>query len=378
MTRRCLLALGLLAASAPAVQLAAQTSVYGIRGLGFPGRGITARARAMGGGLAALDPASPLNPATVVDFLQVTAMAVLAAEFRGYTVGSSEVGGLHTTRFPLIQIAGRVPGAPLGFSLSAAQYTERSYDVSVTDTIALRGADVEVTDRTRSAGGATDLRGALAWAPGGGLRLGVGLHLITGSAKLTVSRDFADTTYRSFTRVDEERISGLGVSAGLTWAPLPGLQVALAGRYDTEADVELDSTPVGTIELPVTAIAGVEVRPARALRWATTFIWRSWSDADPDLASRAFDVWELGSGFELGGPESGTSRVPLRLGARYARLPFSPTDDQAHELDLSIGTGLAFAGNRGLLDLALERALRSGAGASERAWQVTMSLTVRP
>jgi hypothetical protein len=277
-----------------------------------------------------------------------------------------------------MEIAGRVPGAPLGFALSIAQYTDRSYDVSVTDTIPLRGADVEVRDRTSSAGGASDIRGALAWMPRRGLMLGVGAHVITGSAKLTVSRDFTDSTYRSFRRVDEERVSGLGVSAGLLWAPISGVQLSLAGRYDTDADVALDSTPVGTIELPVSAVAGLELRPVHALRWATTFIWRSWADADPDLDSRAFNTWEIGSGFELGGPESGTSRVPLRLGARYAMLPFSPNDDQAHELDLSLGTGLAFAGNRGLLDIALERAFRSGAGATERAWQVSVSLTVRP
>jgi hypothetical protein len=378
MAIRRLVAAALLAAAAHAAPLDGQTSIYGIRGLGFPGRGITPRARAMGGGLAAFDPASPVNPAAVAAFTQVTAIAVGAGDFRGYTIGASEVGGLHATRFPLMEIAGRVPGAPLGFALSMAQYSDRSYDVSVTDTVVLRGVDVQVVDRTRSAGGASDLRGALAWIPRRGLMVGVGAHLITGSAKLTVSRDFADSTYRSFRRVDEERVTGLGVSAGVLWAPVSGVQLALAGRYDTEADIALDSTPVGSIELPVSAVAGLEIRPARPLRWATTFIWRSWADADPDLDSRAFNTWELGSGFELGGPESGASRVPLRLGARYATLPFSPTDEQAHEVNVSLGTGLAFAGNRGLLDLSLERAFRSGAGATERAWQVSVSLTVRP
>jgi hypothetical protein len=66
------------------------------------------------------------------------------------------------------------------------------------------------------------------------------------------------------------------------------------------------------------------------------------------------------------------------LGVRYATLPFSPNDDQAHEIDLALGTGVSFAGNRGILDAVLERAFRSGAGARERAWQFSMSLTVRP
>jgi hypothetical protein len=285
---------------------------------------------------------------------------------------------LHATRFPLVEVAGRLPRARLSFGLSAAQYTERSFDVTQTDTLSLRGVDVGVTDRSRSSGVAVDLRGALAWDASRTLHLGLGIHVISGSAKLTLTRAFSDSSYLSFAREEEERISGVGVSAGALWAPTQGVQVSLAGRFDGTADLEIDSTPAGTIDLPVSAIAGLELRPVSALRWATTFVWRSWSDADPDLSGRAFDTWEVGSGFELGGRESGGSRIPLRLGARYARLPFSPNDSQAHEVDVALGTGISFAENRGVLDVVLERAFRSGAGARERAWQFSMSLTVRP
>jgi hypothetical protein len=378
MPRACAVAV-VIAALGAATPLAGQTSVYGIRGLGFPGRALTPRARAMGGGLGAFDPVSPLNPAAVAGVAQVTALAVAAADFRGYEVGGADVGGLHATRFPLMEVAGRLPGVRLGYAFSMTQYTERSFDVSLTDTIVLRGTDVQVTDRSSSSGGASDIRGALGWEPRAGLRLGAGVHVVTGSAKLAVSRTFSDSAaYRPFRRVNEERVSGFGVSGGLLWAPAAGFQVALAGRYDTQANLEVDSTRTGSVDLPVSALAGLEVRPVRALRWASTFIWRSWGDADPDLSGRAFNTWELGSGVELGGPESGASRVPLRLGARYATLPFSPTDDQAHEVDVAFGTGFAFAGNRGLVDLVLERAFRSGAGARERAWQFSASLTVRP
>jgi hypothetical protein len=367
-----------IAAIGAAPPLAGQTSVYGIRGLGFPGRALTPRARALGGGLGGFDPASPLNPAAVAGFTQVTAVAVAAADFRGYEVGGTAVGGLHATRFPLVEVAGRLPRIRLGYALSMTQYTERSFDVSLTDTIVLRGADVQVSDRSSSSGGASDIRGALAWEPRRGLRVGAGLHVVTGSAKLSVSRSFSDSAYQAFRRVNEERVSGFGVSGGLLWAPTAGIQLALAGRYDTEADLVVDSTPTGTVDLPIAALAGLEIRPVPAIRWASTFIWRSWADADPGLSGRAFNTWELGSGVELGGSESGASRVPLRLGARYATLPFSPTDDQAHEVDVALGTGISFAGNRGLLDVVLERAFRSGAGARERAWQFSMSLTVRP
>jgi hypothetical protein len=368
----------LLVALGGATPLAGQTSIYGIRGLGLPGRGLSPRARAMGGGLGAFDPASPLNPATVGGFPQVTAMAALSADFRGYEIGETAVGGLHATRFPLVAVAGRLPRLRLGYALSATQYTDRSFDVTVIDTVALRGADVVVVDRSTSSGGVADLRGALAWDVGPRLRIGAGMHIITGSAKLTLTRQFSDTTYLDFRRVSEERVSGLGMSAGAVWAPTPRVLLSLAGRFDTEADLELDSTPTGKVDLPVTALVGLELRPLRALRWAGTFIWRSWSVADPDLTSRAFDTWEVGAGFELGGPESGASRIPLRLGARYAMLPFSPTDDQPHEVDVALGTGISFAESRGLVDVVLERAFRSGAGARERAWQFSLSLTVRP
>jgi hypothetical protein len=66
------------------------------------------------------------------------------------------------------------------------------------------------------------------------------------------------------------------------------------------------------------------------------------------------------------------------VGVRYATLPFAPVDEQPHELVLAAGVGGAFAQNRGLVDLAAERVTRSGAGASENAWQLTWTVTVRP
>ena len=376
MVRRLGFVLLLTAGTVPT--LAAQTSVYGVRGLGFPGRPLTARTRALGGGLGAFDPASPINPAAIAGVTQVTAVAVAASDFRGHEIGGVAVGGLNATRFPLIGIAGRWQRHRIGYALSVAQYADRSFDITIADTVSLRGTDVAVVDRTISAGGVSDIRGVLAWAPSGRLRFGVAAHAISGSAKLTLSRQFADSAYRSFQRVNEEGVTGLGVSAGVVWAPVSGFQLGLAGRYDTEADIVIDSAAAGTVDLPAGVVAGMLLAPHPSLRWATTFIWRSWSDADADLTGRAFDTWELGSGIELGGAESGGSRVPLRLGVRYARLPFAPGDEQAHELDLAVGTGVAFAGRRGLLDFALERAFRDGAGASERAWQVAVSLTVRP
>lgn len=119
----------------------------------------------------------------------------------------------------------------------------------------------------------------------------------------------------------------------------------------------------------------------RRIKWSSTVTWKSWSDAADGLEAagngKAFDVLEVGSGLEIGGGAGG-SKLPIRLGVRYAQLPFSPTSDRPRELDFSFGTSLLIANDRGIIDFGLERLLRDGAGARERAWHISFGITVRP
>ncbi len=71
-------------------------------------------------------------------------------------------------------------------------------------------------------------------------------------------------------------------------------------------------------------------------------------------------------------------KIPIRLGFRYAQLPYSPTKQQPHEIDLALGSGLSFAAGRANFEFALERVFRDGGGASERAWQLSFGLLVAP
>jgi hypothetical protein len=361
-----------------AARLEAQNSVYGIRGLGFPSRSVSAAGRGLGGSTAAFEFGSPVNPAAVAGLQQVTALAMSSTDFRSYTINGTDVSGRHATRFPLALVGGRAGKLPISYAVSFTSYTERSYDIALTDTIELRGQSVQVTDRTTSRGGSTDLRFALGWQAARRLRLGAAFHVISGSAKLALRREFSDSAYRPFVRANEETLGGVGVSGGVVWRPDDRLTIGLAARTDTKASLKVDSVSSGSVDLPVSLVAGVQVVPHRAVRWSTTAIWRSWSKAQGGLVVHAFDTWELGSGVELGGPEGGASRIPLRLGFRYATLPFSPTGEQPHEIDLALGSGIVFAGRRGIIDVALERAIRNGAGASERAWQLSVMMTVRP
>lgn len=372
--RAAIVLLLLLAAAGDA---GAQTSIYGIRGLGYPGRAVNTRARALGGGVALLDGGSVINPAAVAGFTTIAVEVMAESDFRTYTIGPVSADGLSSTRFPLVQLGGPLGSSRLSFGVSYSQYTERSYDLTLNDTIQLRGAPVGYEERTTSRGGVSDLRGAVAYRLGERFRLGAALHVLTGSAKLTFTRVFADSAYRPYQIEGEEAVTGLGVSTGAMWAATNRLLVGVSARADSRAKLRVDSVEAGTIDLPLSLGAGVQYVIAAPLRWSGSVMWRSWGSADDDLVARAFDTWELGTGLELGGTGTG-SRFPLRIGYRYATLPFSYDDRQPHEFGLSAGVGLAFAGNRGVADLAVERLIRRGAGADERAWQVTWTVTVRP
>lgn len=369
----------LVALTAPA-PLPAQVSIYAVHGIGFPGRPLSARTRALGGGSALFDPASAINPAAPIGFRRPTAVAVSGAELRTYEVEGVAADGLRSTRFPLILAGGRI-SRRLAFAASLASYAERTFDITASDTTILRGTPVGLSDRIVSDGGIADVRGALAWAVADRFSVGVSVHLLSGSTKLQVRRTFDDSSFRSFQQDGRSSFSGQGAAVGFLWNALPGLDLGGAVRVDRNLEVTLDSVQVAQFDLPTTITGGVRLTPIPALRLTVTGQWRSWSDAAADVAAAgttAFDTWEIGTGLELGGAATGASRIPLRLGFRYAQLPFAPSARQPRELDFSVGTGVAFARSRGLLDVAVERVLRDGTGVRERVWQISVGMTVRP
>ncbi len=131
--------------------------------------------------------------------------------------------------------------------------------------------------------------------------------------------------------------------------------------------------------MPASFAFGASVGLTSKMRWTTTARWRSWSRTQDGLSAgtSAFDTWEVGAGLEIGSARQG-AKCPLRLGIRYAQLPFSPTTDRPTEWNYSIGTGAPFAANRAVIDAALQRFRRDGAGARERGWYFTVGITVTP
>jgi hypothetical protein len=143
----------------------------------------------------------------------------------------------------------------------------------------------------------------------------------------------------------------------------------------------VDGIDRGSTAMPLEITAGFFVAPVSAFQLAATATHSSWSRVDPTVfnpnAVAAYDTWEVGAGTEIAGPAFGRTRIPIRLGFRYAQLPFS-VGDRAREIDLTAGTGFAFSGGRSALDLAFERVRREGGGAMERAWQISVEFRLRP
>jgi long-subunit fatty acid transport protein len=211
------------------------------------------------------------------------------------------------------------------------------------------------------------------------LSIGGAVHILSGSVQRIARRIFLDASnYHNMEQANTTNLSGTGWSAGVAYAPIPEISIAASYRSDSKLKSRVTDTESGTVDLPVSYSGGIFLQLHPSIMLATSVERKMWSSADADLeasgGANAFDTWSVGSGLELGG----ASGLPLRVGARYAQLPFSPSNEQARELGFSGGTAMRFAGGRASLEASVERILRDGAGAEERAWYLMFALTVMP
>jgi len=365
-TRRGLAVALVLLGAARTVQ--GQSSPFGINGLGIPGRAESARSRATGGAFAMFDPFSGLTEVAVAANDRLSANAVGAVSYVTDDLDGERVSR-RTTRFPLFQISGPAWGGVViggGFS----SYLDRSYRVTLTDTIVLGGSQQQVTDVLSSDGGVSDLR-VVAAKHFGPLTIGGGFHFLSGSTRLLASRSFTDTsTYKGVSQTDEIAYRGTGMSASAMLALGRSVHVAGFVRSDTHLRSELNGVEVARNDLPTMYGAGVYLHLTPQVGLAGSVVRSNWSvSAD----SNAFNttVW-------AGGGEFGSGRHPLRIGVRSGQLPFGPGTTAPKEFTLSAGTGIVFAQGRGIIDVSLERQRRTGSGLTETLWTGLFGVTVRP
>jgi hypothetical protein len=154
-------------------------------------------------------------------------------------------------------------------------------------------------------------------------------------------------------------------------------------RWDGHVNIERDSADAGTIDLPYSFGLGLRWLPVPQLSLGGQGIFRTWSAANSDLLQRggvgSENTLEVAAGAEYIPDLKRPLRRPLRLGARYAELPFPlVAGSQGHEFAVSAGSGIRFAQQRGGVDVALEHVWRSEGEYSERGFVLSLGVSVRP
>jgi hypothetical protein len=360
----------------------AQSSQFGVRGLGYPGRSLATHAIGSGGAFGLFDPESSLNPAALTGAMALTSVFTASEAFRSVD-NPAGTATTRDTRFPQLSIVGpvRQTGAALGFSYSG--YTDRDFTIASGGTTNLRGIPVGVTDSFSSRGGLSDLRASGAYRIHDRWSFGAGVHVITGSNRQVSKRSFEDSNYVSSTQRAEVSYAGVGVSGGVIHQMGARFSVAALARWDSHLKVDRDSARVGTVDLPYTFGLGLRWQPVPKLDLATQAVVRTWSGANSDLLEQggvgAENTFEVALGGEYTPDVKRPFRRPLRFGARYGRLPFPLlSGTQPHEFGVSLGSGMRFAQQRGGVDVALEHVWRSEGVYSERGFIVTLGISVRP
>jgi long-subunit fatty acid transport protein len=374
-----------------AIELQAQSSMFGTRAVGFPSRWLSARARGTAGAFGAFDPLSGINPAALSAATRVAVNFVATPGTRHWETPVGDAT-LKETRFPMVGLVGPIPKWPVWLGINFGSYADRDFRLFTSDTIQIQEPPVGpidsavVFDTLQSLGGMNEIRLALAYDKLRGTSLGGAFYLLTGSSRIDARRSFDDSAFAHIRQTAELSFSGVGFALGIVQEVTRNFRIAASVRSDGSVSVKQDSneTASGHINLPYTFAGGMELTLNKKLTAAAQGVYRTWSDANSDLI-KAGGIGSVNSlDLSLGGEYltnlKRPTQLPIRLGARYAKLPFPlNTDGHPEEFSLTGGTGLRFANDRAGVDFSLERAWRKQSGGyKEQALLLSVGVTVQP
>lgn len=369
----------------------AAQSLFAARGLGLVTEPLDARARGMGAmrlGLPGVE-LSQANPASSAGVAAPTLEATFQFDDFSADLGGRDFNG-STARFPSIHAVFPIRER---WAISAAYggLLDQNWSVQAVDTLLLqRGDTLIAADAISSRGGVAALQLGGSYALDGKLAVGLAANLYTGSVRQSVTREFVapciarggpGTQPGCFAA--EWTYGGIGASAGVRWEPSEAFSLAVAGsvggtlRANPQDSVSLDRS----YRLPATLQAGASGRVSQSLLVAVNGGWAGWASVE-QLGAGTRDIYHAGGGLEWDGVTIAGRPLPLRLGARYAQLPFSTgvfgaDSGNAAERALTGGFGVRLAGGAAILDAGVERGRRDGdAALSEDYWRAILSLRV--
>ncbi len=372
---RTLVLLTLLAAAPTG--LAAQGALA-VQGFGYPTGQLGAGALAAGGGPAEIDPSSALNPATVGILARFAIYMQYEPEFRTTRLGSASDRST-SVRFPAFMVTGSIGRFTGG--LAATTLLDRTWNNVYSDSQNVGGEWIPSTITAGSNGAITDVRAAGSWWFTPRVLVGAGVHALTGENRIRFGRSFPDSTgVGDVAQVSTISYGGRAVSVGAVLFPRDGIVIGASARFGGAMDARQDDLELGEATVPsrfgvTVAYTGIPNTTFSARYDRTN--WSSMRDLGTAQLS-VFDATEVGLGVEVLGPRIGGSASYARLGFRDRGLPFGLGDEQVGERALSGGFSLPLARGRGQIDLGLQRATRSAAGATEKAWNLSIGVGIRP
>lgn len=357
-------------------------SLLSARGLGLPLEPVDARARGLGGiRLGLPDPAMSLvNPAGAVGL----AVAGLSVTFQSDNVrGEGEDSDdFSTARFPVVQAAFPIGERFVG-TLGYGAVLDQNWVVTREDSIDVSGSRTAVVDRFRSSGGVARLRAGAGYHLLPRLDVGAAVDIYSGVAADTIFRVFPGSGFSPSVTATTYEWRGVGFGAGARWrGDAFSLAAAVSGGGTLRAAAQDSGVVDREYTLPLQVDLGGSARIAQQALVAVSGRWAGWSAADEDLAASggARDAMQLAGGVEYEAMRFLGRPLPLRLGGRFARLPFRWTEDGEFpdERALTAGVGMVFGGGAATLDLSGERGMRGGdaVGLEESFWRVSLSLSL--
>ncbi len=347
-------------------QAARADSFYSSIGLGIPRYFVSPKSIGMGGaGIGFVDrlAVNAMNPAAI----NVMGITTLSVDFEYESVDSKNSLAAVNTRHgnasgfrfvvPLKRYLNLLtmlkPLAGSRYTLSLEQSTEAS----------------EYTRIVQGDGGLSAAGLGLQYQIKPWLSLGSMMNFHFGSYKEQWKTDFVEETFTDASDEFNSYLWGIGFECGALLKPGKNIGVGLVYKYGGRLDAETQSTlgsgfDLGTVTVDIAHPPAYGLGISYAfpkLLFALDYYMQSWSQYKIENVHRdnLHDYWRIGGGLEFLSSRdflaSYFKRVSLRLGAYYAELPFTNSDQSSvSEKFLTFGIGLPFHVNAGRVDLSLE------------------------
>lgn len=372
--------LSTLALCATIATSAAAQGTLSTQGFGYPAGGLSTHAEALGGSIAENDPLSPVNPAALASWGRPGLYFQYDPEFRSVQASGVSTSTL-TARFPMVAGALNI-GSRLTFGISATTFLDRTWEVSRSGSV-FTGADSTVFAEKFSTDGAiNDLRAGLAFSPFSNLSVGIAGHVLTGQNRLSITREFADTSTAIFTENSTLSYTGHSISGGIDWRPFKSLSLGVSGDAGGTMHSFRNDTTLSDARVPKRVGFGGVFGGISGLLLSANAEWNGWSalNALGDADAHAVDGWDWGIGAEVRAPSLFGQEIPVRLGYRHRILPFEAAGQVVRETDYSAGIGIPISRGRSRVDFSLTRSNRAAniPDVSEHAWILSAGFFVRP